>query len=793
MNIDIYPPSIVDALKEKQHVDFIAESGFCLRIYIIAQDIIRFRYAIEGIFEEDFTYSITKLYKSTDTYYQLTDDKDEYILETAKLIVRIKKSNFKKEILDHTGLSILNDEKGFHWEENEHYGGQIVKQSHHITGSEHFYGLGDKTEHPNLRGKRFLNWCSDVYGFDKGSDPLYKSIPFFIGLHSDTAYGIFFDNSFRTHFDFGSERKSVSSFWADGGEMNYYFIYGPEMREVCEKYVKLTGMPDMPPLWTLGYHQCKWSYYPESKVIEITNKFREEKIPCDAIYLDIDYMEGFRCFTWDKDKFPNPESMVKDLQDKGFKTVVIIDPGIKVDPNYFVFAQGMEYNYFCRRADGPIFKGKVWPGDCYFPDFTNPKVRKWWSGLFEDMISNTGVRGVWNDMNEPAVFEVPSKTFPLDVRHDYDGHPCSHRKAHNVYGMQMARATFKGVKKYLKEKNLRPFVITRSAFSGTQRYTSAWTGDNKASWEHIWLANVQCQRLSISGFSFVGSDVGGFIDHPTPELYVRYIQLATFHVFFRTHSSGDHGDQEPWSFGAKALAIVRKYIELRYKLLPYFYTAFYQYVKRGTPILRPLVMYDQYDTETHNRADEFLHGDHILTCPILEPNSRGRYLYLPKGKWYFFWDDKKYDGGEELWLSVTLENSPIFIRAGAVIPMQAAMQYVGEKQIDTLDLHVYFGENETLSLLYEDAGDGYEYEVGVYNEKLFIVSGTTHSIHIHQDIKGHYNPTYKQYKIIIRGLEFEPLKVSLNGSEVEIKSLTKKEKTVELLVPIKFIDLIISG
>ena len=381
----------------------------------------------------------------------------------------------------------------------------------------------------------------------------------------------FFDNTFKAHFDFGSERRSVTSFWAEGGEMNYYFIFGPELIDVTRRYTQLTGTPELPPLWSLGYQQSKWRYYPHTKVKEVTNKLRSNLIPCDAIYLDIDYMDGFRCFTWDKEKFPEPKAMISELKKNGFKTVVIIDPGIKIDENYAVYNEAIENNYFCRRADGPFMKGKVWPGDCYFPDFTNPKVRKWWSGLFQELIEEIGVRGVWNDMNEPALFEINGKTFPDDVRHDFDGNPCSHRKAHNVYGMQMARATFKGVKKY--NSGQRPLVITRSAYSGAQRYASAWTGDNIASWEHLWIATMQCQRMSTSGFSFVGSDIGGFIDHPTPELFVRWMQLAVFHPFFRTHISGDHGEQEPWAFGEAALKIVRTYIVLRDTLVPYIYTA----------------------------------------------------------------------------------------------------------------------------------------------------------------------------------------------------------------------------
>jgi alpha-glucosidase len=354
--------------------------------------------------------------------------------------------------------------------------------------------------------------------------------------------------------------------------MNYYFIYGPLMRSVAEQYAYITGTAEIPPIWALGYQQSKWSYKPEKQVKEIANEFRKRKIPCDVIHLDIDYMDGYRCFTWNKKEFPDPMRMIKQLQKQGFKIVCIIDPGIKVDKNYSVYKEAFEKNYFCRRADGELMEGDVWPGKCNFPDFTNPQVRKWWSTLFEDLIK-AGVRGIWNDMNEPAVFEIG--TFPEDVRHDYDGHPGSHRKAHNIYGMQMARATMTGLKKYLGDK--RPLNITRSGFSGVQRYAATWTGDNTASWEHLWLANLMCQRLSMSGISFVGSDIGGFIGNPDGELYVRWLQMAVFHPFCRTHSAGldrDSQPHEPWVYGPRFEFIARKFINLRYRLLPYIYTAF---------------------------------------------------------------------------------------------------------------------------------------------------------------------------------------------------------------------------
>ena len=292
-----------------------------------------------------------------------------------------------------------------------------------------------------------------------------------MGLKEGIGYGIFFDNSFRSHFDFAAERSEVTSFWAQGGEMNYYFIYGPGLLDVARSYTKLTGTPELPPLWAFGYHQCRWSYYPEIKLREVARGFRERAIPCDALYLDIDYMDGYRCFTWNKDHFPNPRKMVSELAEKGFKTVVIIDPGIKIDLDNDICNEGIDKGYFLKRQDGPFVRGRVWPGECFFPDFTHPDVREWWARLYLDLIRKDGVRGVWNDMNEPATFDLEGRTLYEDVRHDYDGHPCSHRKAHNVYGMQMSRASYEGVKRY--SYPYRPFLITRATYSGGQRFASA--------------------------------------------------------------------------------------------------------------------------------------------------------------------------------------------------------------------------------------------------------------------------------------------------------------------------------
>ena len=772
------PKDIKEVRQEVDTIYFTTLNEVVLQLTVLRDSVIRFRYGTRGILEDDFSYAI-----DTDSYtgynhLELTENKNYHIVTTAKLIIKIEKISLQTKILDKEGHLINEDEIGFHYEESFTLGGNIVKMGKRAHPGETFFGLGDKPVHLNLRGKKFTNWATDSYAFGKDTDPIYKSVPFYIGLKEKKAYGIFFDNSFKTNFDFCQERLDVTSFWAPGGEMNYYFFYGPSMSDVVANYTHLTGKPDLPPLWSLGFQQCKWSYFPESTVKALAQKFRDLRIPCDGIYLDIDYMEGFRCFTWNKEYFPDPKRMIGELEADGFKTIVIIDPGIKIDPDYWVYQEGLENDYFCKRAYGPYMVGKVWPGECAFPDFTNPEVRDWWAGLFKDIVGDIGVRGVWNDMNEPAVMEVPGKTFPDDVRHDYDGHPCSHRKAHNVYGTQMARATYEGVKKYVYPK--RPLVITRSAYSGAQRYTSSWTGDNVATWEHLWIANNQVQRMCLSGMSFTGTDIGGFAEQPTGELFARWIQLGVFHPFCRVHSSGHHGDQEPWAFGDEITNITRAFIEMRYTFLPYLYTMFYEYSTKGIPMIKPLVYYDQEDPHTNYRTDEFIFGNCILVCPILEPNSKGRRMYLARGTWYNFWDNSVIEGGRELWVDADLDRIPMFVKEGAIIPRYPVQQYVEEKVITELKLDVYFKIGKEASQVYEDGNDGYDYKKGRYSLRNFNLTGKEGELTIQQHKSGTYDTSYDTIELNLIGLSFEITTITVDNVEYDLNNLENDGKCLKL-------------
>lgn len=747
----------VKGYTQSQHIFYFTDGDARVELTVVSDEIIRIRLAPHGTFLDDFSYAVPAIEPSA-SVFRITEDDAHYRVSTNTVSCVIRKADFHIAFEDQDQKVLNEDDAPMHWEENVDFGGYYVYCSKKCGPRESFFGLGDKTTDFNLRGKRLQNWNSDVYSFQKHQDPLYRSIPFYIGLTGGTAYGIFFDNTYRTHFDFAHQDSHRTSFWADGGELNYYYIHGPHMMDVVKRYHVLTGTHPLPPLWALGYHQCRWSYYPERKVREIARNFRERKIPCDAIYLDIDYMDGYRCFTWNKRYFPDPKRMIKDLADDGFKTVVIIDPGIKVDENYSVFREGREKRYFCRRADDYYMEGHVWPGRCQFPDFTHPEVREWWGGLFKSL-TDLGVAGVWNDMNEPAVFG--SGTFPNDVRHNYDGHRGSHRKAHNIYGMQMVRATYEGLRK--QQKNKRPFTITRAGYSGMQRYTSVWTGDNVATWEHLRMGCLQLQRLSISGVPFCGTDIGGFSGEPDGELFTRWIQLGVFSPFMRAHSAGDTREREPWSFGEQFEAINRKFIELRYRLLPYIYSAFWEHHRYGFPILRPVVMAEQQNEENHWREDEFTFGDKILVSPVTDPGVTSKDVYLPAGTWYDFRTHETHEGGRIIRAAAPLDSMPIFVKAGSVIPESPLMQYVGEFEVSVLMFRVYYSPYEVNSFCYEDHGDTFAFEQDICLEKKFVVRGDRQQMIIRQQTEGLFTPRYEHYDLKIIGLPFRDVLPVVDG------------------------------
>ncbi len=602
-----------------------------------------------------------------------------------------------------------------------------------MDGDEKFYGLGDKTGFLNKRNYEYENWnTDDPHAHTDAYKALYKSVPFLITLKSQGVFGLFFDNTFRSHINLGKENRNYFYYGAEGGDLDYYFIGGNNMPEVVSNYTYLTGRTPLPQLWTLGYHQSRWGYESAQDVREVAAKFRSLKIPCDTIHFDLDYMDGFRVFTWNEGDFGAPGRLLEELARDGFKAVPIIDPGVKREPGYDMYDEGVKEGYFVKSPDGEIYVNVVWPGEAVYPDFGSPDVRAWWGGK-QKYLTDLGFKGVWNDMNEPASFrgELPDDI----VFTDEDG-PSSHAAMHNCYGHLMSQATYEGLK---RADGKRPFVITRACYAGTQKYSTVWTGDNQSLWAHLAMAVPQLCNLGLSGFAFAGTDVGGFGADTTPELLCRWVQVGAFSPLFRNHSPKNTKRQEPWQFDEETLAINRKYIELRYRLLPYFYDLFFEGEKTGYPVLRPLVFHYENDPETWNNNGEFLVGENLLVAPVLEQGATKKSVYLPEGTWYDFFTGKAFAGGQYHLVDAPLDVCPLFAKEGSLIPTYEVMQYVGERPYDTLKMLVFPGDGQYVH--YRDNGVDFAYRDGASDRYVFTRSGGNVDVKI--DRNG-----YEKYKKI---------------------------------------------
>ncbi|MBI5476963.1 MAG: glycoside hydrolase family 31 protein [Ignavibacteriales bacterium] len=721
-------------------------------ISVIAPDIIRVRFSKDGIFDNDKSWAVNQT-ANTNPEYTISDSAESIQISTKQLVLKIDKTPCRISFYDTHGNLINRDDpvKGIA------YAGEQISVWKEMPEDEHYFGFGEKAGSLEKKGKSYSNWNTDIPAYKADTDPLYQTIPFFYGIKKGITYGIFFDNTYYSFFNMGKESPNQYSFGATDGELNYYFIYGPKPNDVLQKYSSLTGHMPLPPRWSIGYQQCRWSYYPESKVREIASTFRKKQIPCDAIYLDIHYMDGYRCFTWDKERFPDPKQLVSDLAKDGFKMVVIIDPGIKKDSLYWVYNQGVQGDHFVKYPDGNYFTGTVWPGDCVFPDFIKNESRDWWGSLYKDLVG-IGVKGFWNDMNEPSVFNGPNKTFPLDVIHDENGVKTDHRKNHNIYGMQMVRGSYEGLLKL--NRNERPFVLTRANYAGGQRYAAAWTGDNISSWEHLEMAIPMCLNLSISGQPFVGTDIGGFVGSPSGELYTRWLQLGTFTPLMRTHTEINSKDQEPWSYGTEYEAINKYYIELRYKLLPYIYTQFYKASTDGIPIIRPLFFDYPEDQDTYWRDKEFLFGDAFLVAPVLWEGAIKREVRLPEGEWYNYWTDEKIVGPKYVTIEAPISKIPLFVKAGSIIPTQQVVQFSDQEPINPLTIDIY-PAIQSASILYEDDGKSFNFRNGGYCLRTFDLKQNKkgYNITLHQS-EGNYKPASRNLVIRLHDQKEKPTKVS---------------------------------
>lgn len=692
--------------------------------------------------------------KAVYTEFTVEREKDCICIRTSFVTVRVY-DEFKVDFYDKNGNILCRDYRkervggkalgeeekkllageGHSVDEKAYVPVEIVKV---MEGSECFYGLGDKTGYLNKRNYEYVMWNTD------NPDPqvdcfkaLYKTIPFFITLKEEGVFGLFFDNSYKSYMDMGKESNDYYWFGAEGGNLDYYLIGADTMPDVLKGYAYLTGTVPLPQIWTLGYQQSRWGYITEEDVRGIAQKFRQHDIPCDAIHLDIDYMDAYKVFTWNRDNYRNPKKAIEELRNDGFKIVTIIDPGVKAEEGYEIYETGVKHSYFAKTPEGEVYKNRVWPGITAYPDFGNPAVREWWADN-QKFLMDMGVSGVWNDMNEPASFDGE---LPPDVVFTDEEQIADHARMHNLYGHNMAKATYEGVKKH---SGKRPFLITRACYAGSQKYTTAWTGDNHSIWPHLQMLIPQLSNLSLSGMSFVGTDVGGFGSDVTPELLIRWVEAGCFSPLFRNHSAMGTRNQEPWQFDEDTLRIYRSYVKLRYRLIPYYYDLFFEGEKTGMPILRPLVLHYETDSEVKNMNTEFLIGESLLAAPVVEQGSTMKTVYLPEGVWYDYWTKEAVEGGRYLLRDAPLDLCPLYVKAGSILPNFLDQSYVGEKETDTLILDVYPSKsNDTVYYdHYQDNGMDFAYRDGGYNQYR-IAAESDGTVKISRKHHG-YEKTYKK-------------------------------------------------
>lgn len=749
------PGKITSITRTAQGIDASTENGqFNVQFY--SDRIARIQVTLSDQFDS-YPYAVQA--SPLKVVWEFDDQPDSLELRTKALVVRILKNPLAFVFLNSSGRVLTEEIQslGTSWI------GEQVTSYRKLQDGERFIGLGEKTGPLDRRGHGYQNWNTDAFSYSLGEDPLYCSTPFFIGLHHGVQYGVFFDNTYKTFFNFGASNNRFSSIAADAGDMNYYLIQGDSIGEILQGYGQLTGLMPLPPKWSIGYQQCRYSYYPDSEVRTIANTFRDKKIPADGIVLDIHHMDGYKIFTWDPKNFPDPKKLVDDLRARNFEVVLMCDPGIKIEQGYDPYDDGVKNDVFLKYPDNEYYAGQVWPGWCHFPDFTNPKVREWWKNKLTAYAS-LGVDGFWNDMNEIATWGGMQ---PDNIEFDYEGDRATSRKARNVYGLLMARSSYEAAKSLLSGK--RPFNLTRSGFSGVQRYAAVWTGDNVSYDDHMLLGVRMINCMGLTGIPFVGYDVGGFAGEANVRLFARWITLGALSPFFRGHTMVNSPDAEPWAFGEEVEHISRNFIRFRYQLMPYLYSVFEEASRTGMPVQRSMaITYPHegwvYDKQFHN---QYFFGPFILVAPATSHQEYEK-LHLPDGEWYALYEGKLVQGNQDIIVECPLHKLPIYIQAGAVIPMQRPVMHTKER-VTELILHVYAGKTDVSFDYYEDDGSTFQYEQGHFCRRALIHHASQKSLTIGKQT-GTYDAGFDTIRIILHGTN--PDCIRMNGKSIPTQSLS---------------------
>jgi alpha-glucosidase len=725
-----------------------------MRVTALTDSILRVRIARDGRWPEDASWAVAADRRAQSVRVERREDG----FGTGRLRVRVG-PDLRLVVTDAAGRTIVADDA-----EPVRLQGRGFTLRKRLPGAEHIFGLGDKTGGLDRRGGSFVDWNTDAYGFGSATDPIYKSIPFFIGVGGDGgSYGILLDNTWRAWFDFGHREAGVTAFGAPDGPIDYYVVAGPSTAEVVRRYADLTGRAPLPPLWSLGYQQSRYSYASADEVRAVAARLRGEHVPTDVIWLDIDFQDRNRPFTVDRSAFPDLPGLARDMGRRGIRLVAIADLHVARAPGqgYAPYDSGIAGNRFVHNPDGSVYVGKVWPGPSVFPDFTDAGTRAWYGTLFRPL-TEAGIAGIWNDMNEPSVFETPNLTMPLDAVHhvasdDFAPRNASHAEIHNIFGMENVRATHDGLRALRPDE--RPFVMTRASYAGGQRYAVTWTGDNSSTWDHLALSVHQLINLGLSGFSWAAADVGGYTGGPSPDLMTRWFEIATFTPIFRDHSSKDAPRAEPWIDGPEQLAIRRRYVEERYRLLPYLYALADENARTGDPIMRP-VFYD-YPQTLDAPCDQnmtFTLGKALLIAPPPKPDSPYSYdVCLPTGGWYDLWTGRAVTGTDgtapfdHVRETPRLDRLPVYVRAGTILPSQPLTQSTAEVPEGPLTLDVYPGR-DCGGTLYLDDGHSMAFQRGAYRRQAITCRLEAGRLEIRfSPAQGSYVPWWRTIAIEIHG------------------------------------------
>lgn len=616
-----------------------------------------------------------------------------------------------------------------------------------LQEGERFVGMGEALGNLDRRGTGITLNNTDTYKYGDPRLNMYSSIPFYMGFHHGKQYGIFYNNSYSSFFNFGLSTPEITSATFAGGDVDYFFIYDTSPAKIIEHYTSLTGRMQLPPIWGIGYHQSRCSYYPQDRVEWIASSFRSKKIPIDCIVLDADYQFNYQPFRVNKDRFPDMPALAKKLADMKIELTASVYPGVAIDSTYHSYKDGLAKNVFLKYANGTNFKTEIAPVKCVLPDYTYPSARQWWKDKMNWLPQN-GIHGYWNDMNEPA---LGGSYVPDNVLFDFDGRKTNALEAKNVYGFQMARSSYEAALQNATDR--RPFILTRSGFAGVQRYAALWSGDNTATDEGLLSSVLLNNQLGLSGLAFSGHDIGGFIGDGNKELYQRWIQVGVFSPFCRNHKGCGGAAGEPWAYGDEAEAISKSFIGLRYRLLPYLYAAFYEASQTGMPIVRSLCMSDPFDDKVYDPLYQyqFLFGNHLLVVPVTTAEKQKR-LYLPKGDWFNLYTDERMSGNKELQLDIPAYQLPLFIKGSSIIPVQSLVQSTKESPSDTMVLHIYNGTATNNFTYYEDGGDGWSYKNGVYCKRLMHLNPLQSQLQISKQ-EGSFQSKYRKIQLVLHGFE----------------------------------------